>query len=102
VRAAGRGRSERPAESDGGFEEGGIVEQWFGWLWQRGRWVRMCGPHDSLSTCSRELGAIGTARGVPAKYQVMTGGAAPTFRPAGKRACSDPRRKPGRIVGLSN
>jgi hypothetical protein len=37
---------------------------------------------DSLSECSRKLGAIVDARGTKDKYATMTGGAMPTFRPA--------------------
>jgi hypothetical protein len=56
---------------------------WHGWLWSRGRWERVCEAID-LGQCARELGRIADRRGIPTRWQVMTGGAPPTFRPAGE------------------
>jgi hypothetical protein len=53
---------------------------WVGWVGgEDGAWERVCEAED-LSTCVRRLGAVGRERDIPTRAQVMTGGAAPTFR----------------------
>jgi hypothetical protein len=54
---------------------------WFGWIWDGASWERVCGPHSTLSACSRALGAIGQECGVPVCLQMMTAGGAPRFTP---------------------
>ncbi len=56
---------------------------WHGWLWiaSAQRWRKVC-QGDSLSQCSRRLSREGDRWGVPDRWQVMTGGAAPTFTPS--------------------
>jgi hypothetical protein len=53
---------------------------WYGWLWSRGRWERVCSA-PTLGACASQLGRIGGRRGIPARWQVMTGGGPPTFTP---------------------
>jgi hypothetical protein len=55
---------------------------WVGWVFdtRRSRWDRVC-EGDSLSECSRKLGAVVDARGTKDKYSTVTGGAMPPFRP---------------------
>ena len=61
--------------------------QWVGWIFdtRRQRWCRVCAA-EGLGQCSRDLGAIVRFRGTKDRYATMTGGAVPSFRPAGKMA----------------
>ena len=57
---------------------------WVGWLWQFGRWLRVCEASD-MGKCSRLLGAEADRLGVLDRFTAMTSGGAPTFRPKGER-----------------
>lgn len=58
--------------------------EWYGWTYEKGKWQRVTGPHETLSACSRALTKIGKARRVPDRFQVMTGGGPPRFVPGDK------------------
>jgi hypothetical protein len=58
---------------------------WIGWLWIGDRWERVC-IASTLGECSRQLGKIGAERGIPCRFQVLTGGGLPTFTPVGRSA----------------
>jgi hypothetical protein len=68
---------------------------WYGWLWSRGQWERVCSA-ATLGACASQLGRIGGRRGIPTRLQVMTGGGPPTFQPAGYSTPTekDPRSCP--------
>ena len=60
---------------------------WVGWLWCRGEWHPQPSTRSSdLGSCSRKLGVLANAHGIPAVYQMMTGGGVPTIRPPERRA----------------
>jgi hypothetical protein len=55
--------------------------QWVGWVWQRGRWHRVC-QAETLAACSRQLGEQARRLGVRDWHTMMTGGNVPVVMPA--------------------
>jgi hypothetical protein len=53
---------------------------WHGWLWDAlmGRWTCVCAA-DTLGKCASEVGRIGSQRGVPVRFQGLTGGGVPSL-----------------------
>jgi hypothetical protein len=70
------------------------MSTWHGWLWdtRRQRWERVCSA-PTLGACASQLGRIGGRRGIPARWQVMTGGGPPTWTP--RKASGDATRASG-------
>jgi hypothetical protein len=68
---------------------------WVGWVWsdREGAWRPVC-KAPSLAACARLLDHAGRRLQVAGSRQVMTTGAAPTFRPKGQ-----PPGKPGVPAG---
>jgi hypothetical protein len=56
------------------------MEQWFGWIWARGGWQRVC-CGDSLGQCGRRLAREARRWKVTDKLTVMTGGGTPAYVP---------------------
>jgi hypothetical protein len=54
--------------------------QWVGWVWQRGRWLRVC-EGETLGDCSRRLGEKARRLGIRDKHAIMTTGAVPSIAP---------------------
>jgi len=60
---------------------------WIGWLFVDRRWCPQFTTRCSdLGTCSRRLGELARAAGLPATHQMMTGGKVPGFLPVERKA----------------
>jgi hypothetical protein len=66
---------------------------WFGWLWA-GEWQRVC-RGETLAACGASLARIARRKGVRDADTIMTGGAAPSYRPHDRE--SSVMRKPLRV-----
>jgi hypothetical protein len=53
---------------------------WFGWVWRRGRWQRVC-VSGTMAEAARALSIIGDRLKVPDACVCMTRGAAPDWVP---------------------
>jgi hypothetical protein len=69
------------------------ANRWHGWLWQGGRWVRVCAA-ATLATAARLLAEAGRARRVPERHQLLTGSSEPPafVPPSRKQRCRTSRK----------
>ena len=73
---------------------------WIGWLYQRGRWSRVC-EGSTLGACSRHLGPIARERGVLDRATAMTTGGVPGFVPRSVVEAMEDRKVPAGSIAAA-